>query len=183
VPEVRVKNKTVLPSDVARGGEVFSQYGDFIRAVIRYKVKNEALAEDIFQDFFLSIVSKPIPPGVNNIRGYLYKAIINDVVDATRRVEQYKARVNKYIKFSNFSVHKNEMENALIEEEETERMFKLIEGWVRRSEARAISLRYRNGCKVKEVAKQMQVEHRTVSKYITSGLGKIRKYLTVKQGV
>ncbi|MBN1392780.1 MAG: sigma-70 family RNA polymerase sigma factor [Sedimentisphaerales bacterium] len=183
MPEVRVKNKTVMPDDVARGGEVFSKHGDFIRAVIRYKVKNEVLAEDIFQDFFLSIVSRPIPSGVHNIKGYLYKAIINDIADATRRIEQYKARVNKYIKFSNFSVYKNEMENALIEEEETKKMFKLIEGRVRRSEARAISLRYRDGYKVKEVAKQMQVERRTVSRYITSGLGKIRKYLTVKQGV
>jgi len=166
--------------DVA--AKVFAEYGDFIRAVIHYKVKNEAQAGDLFQDFFLSLVSKPVPAGVQNVRSYLYRAIINDIVDATRRVEKYKTRMNKYAECLNYSINKNTPENALIEAEETDKMFKLIEGWLRRSEAQAISLRYKNSYNIKEVAKKMHVNNRTVSRYITAGLSKIRQFLTVKQG-
>jgi len=182
VPEVRVKKESMPRSNVARAAEVFSEYGDFIRAVIHYKVKNEARAVDLFQDFFLSLVSKPVPAGVQNVRSYLYRAIINDIVDATRRVEKYKTRMNKYAECLNYSINKNTPENALIEAEETDKMFKLIEGWLRRSEAQAISLRYRDNYNIKEVAKKMHVNNRTISRYISVGLSKIRQFLAVKQG-
>jgi RNA polymerase sigma factor (sigma-70 family) len=182
VPEVRIKKESVLPGNVASAAEIFSEYGDFIRAVIHYKVKNDAWASDLFQDFFLSLVSKPIPANIQNVKGYLYKAITNDIVDAVRRVEKYKTRMDKYAECFNYSVNNNRPENALTEAEETAKMFKLIEGWVRRSEAQAISLRYRNSYNIKEVAKKMHVNNRTISRYISAGLGKVRQFLTVKQG-
>lgn len=182
MPEVRIKKESALPSNVAHAAEVFSKYGDFIQAVIRYKVKNEAWAGDLFQDFFLSLVSKPMPSGVQNVRSYLYRAIINDIADGTRRGEKYKTRINKYAERSNYSINKSTPENALIETEETDKMFKLIEGWLRRSEAQAVSLRYKNSYNIKEVAKKMHVNNRTVSRYISTGLSKIRQSLTVKQG-
>ncbi|MFZ0034454.1 MAG: sigma-70 family RNA polymerase sigma factor [Sedimentisphaerales bacterium] len=177
---MRVKKESVPTSDVARAAEVFSEYGDFIRAVICYKVKNEARAGDLFQDFFLSIVSKPVPTEVRNVRSYLYRAIINDIVDATRRVDKYKTRMNKYAECLNYSINKNNPENALIETEETDKTFKLVEGWLRCSEAQAISLRYRDSYDIKEVAKKMHVNNRTVSRYISAGLSKIRQFLIVK---
>lgn len=182
MPEVRVKKKSVPSANVALAAEVFSKYGDFIRAVIRYKVKNEAWAGDLFQDFFLSLVSKPIPAGVQNVRSYLYRAIINDIADGTRRVEKYKTRMNKYAECLNYSINKSAPENALMEKEETDKMFKLIEGWLRRSEAQAVSLRYKNNYDIKEVARKMHVDDRTVSRYISTGLSKIRQSLIVKQG-
>jgi len=182
VPVVRVKKESVPPANVARAAEVFSKYGKFIFAVIRYQVKNDAQADDLFQDFFLSLVSKPLPEGIQNVKGYLYKAITNDIVDATRRVENYKARMNKYAECLNYSVNKNSPENALIEKEQTNKMFRLLEGRLRRSEARAITLRYRNSYNIKEVAEKMRVNNRTVSRYISAGLSKIRQFLTLKQG-
>ena len=179
---VRVKEASELPGNVAGAARIISEYGDFIRAVIHYKVKNDTQSDDLFQDFFLSLVSKPVPAGVQNIRSYLYRAIINDIVDATRRVEKYKTRMNKYAECLDYSINKNTPENALIEAEETDKMFKLIEGWLRHSEAQAISLRYRNIYNIKEVAKKMHVNNRTVSRYISAGLSKIRQFLTVKRG-
>ena len=70
--------------------KVFAEHGDFIHVVIRSQVKNEAQADDIFQDFFLSLVYNPVPKGVKNMKSYLYRAIINDVVDAVRRVKHTK---------------------------------------------------------------------------------------------
>ncbi len=177
---VRVKEASELPGNVTGAARIVSEHGDFIRAIIRYKVKNEDIADDLFQDFYLSLASKPIPGGVRNVRSYLYKAIINDVLDAARRIEQYKTRINKYAECSKYSINKDSPENALIEAEETDKMFEAIEGWLQRRESQAISLRYRNSFDVKEVAKKMNVDDRTVSRYVSSGLSKIRHYLAVK---
>jgi RNA polymerase sigma factor (sigma-70 family) len=182
VPEVRVKKESVPLSNVARAAEIFSEYGDFIRAVIYYRVKNDAQADDLFQDFFLSLVSRPLPAGIRNVKSYLYKAITNDIVDAVRRVEKYKTRMNKYAECLNYSINKNDPENALVEVEQTDKMFKLIEGQLRHSEAQAVTLRYRNSCNIKEVAKKMHVNNRTVSRYLSTGLNKVRQFLTLKQG-
>jgi RNA polymerase sigma factor (sigma-70 family) len=182
VPVVRVKKESVPPANVAQATEIFSKYGKFIFAVIRYQVKNDAQADDLFQDFFLSLVSKPIPKGVQNVKSYLYRAITNDIVDATRRMENYKARMNKYAEYLNYSVNKNSPESALVEKEQTDKMFRLLEGRLRRSEARAITLRYRDSYNIKEVAKKMHVNNRTISRYVSAGLSKIRQLLTLKQG-
>jgi RNA polymerase sigma factor (sigma-70 family) len=180
VPATRVES--VPPGNVDRAAEIFSQYGDFIRTVIYYHVENDAQADDLFQDFFFSLVSKPIPANIQNVKGYLYKAITNDIVDAVRRVEKYKTRIGKYAECFNYSVNNNRPENALIEIEQTNEMFRLIEGWLRHSEAQAITLRYRNSYNIKEVAKKMHVNNRTISRYISAGLSKVRQFLTLKQG-
>jgi RNA polymerase sigma factor (sigma-70 family) len=182
VPVARVKKESVPQGNVARAAEIFSKYGDFIRAVIYYHVKNDAQADDLFQDFFLSLVSKPIPADIQNVKGYLYKAITNDIVDAVRRVEKYKTRMDKYAECFNYSVNNNRPENAFVETEQTNKMFRLIEGWLRHSEAQAITLRYRNSYNIKEVAKKMHVNNRTISRYISAGLSKVRQFLTVKRG-
>ena len=181
MPVARVKKESVPPSNVARAAEIFSEYGDFIRAVIRYQVSNDAQADDLFQDFFLSLVSKPLPADIQNVKSYLYRAITNDIVDAARRVEKYKTRMNKYAECLNYSINKNSPENALVEIEQTNKMFRLLKGWLRHSEAQAITLRYRNSYNIKEVAKKMHVNNRTVSRYISAGLSKVRQFLTLRK--
>jgi RNA polymerase sigma factor (sigma-70 family) len=182
VLEARAKKESVPPSNVVRAAEIFSEYGGFILSVIRYQVKNDAQADDLFQDFFLSLVSRPVPADIQNIKSYLYRAITNDIVDAVRRVEKYKARINEYTGRLNYSINKEMPGNALIEQEQTDKMFRLIEGWLRHSEAQAITLRYKNSYSVKEVAKKMRVNNRTVSRYISAGLSRVRQFLTLKKG-
>ncbi len=182
MPVARVKKKSVPPSNVERAAEIFSEYGDFILAIIRYQVSDDALAYDVFQDFFLSLVSRPLPAGIQNIKSYLYRAITNDIIDAVRRVEKHQAMIHKYAECLDYSINKSSPENALIEIEETNKMFKLIKGRLPCSEAQAITLRYRHNYNIKEVAKKMKVNNRTVSRYISVGLSKLRQFLTVKQG-
>ena len=182
MPVARVKKKSVPPSNVERAVEVFSEYGDFILAVIYYQVGNHAQADDLFQDFFLSLVSRPIPQNIQNIKSYLYKAITNDIVDAIRRAEKYQARIRKYADCLNFSVNKSTPKNALIEEEEIDRMFKFIEGCLPRSEAQAITLCYKHNHNIKDIAREMHVNDRSVRKYIFRGLSKLRQFWTVKRG-
>jgi len=159
--------------------KVFGEYGDFIHAVIRCKVRNEAQADDLFQDFFLSLVSRPPPAEIQNLKGYLYRAITNDIIDAIRRTEKYQSRIHRYAERSRHPVAKHNPENDLIAVEEMNKIFKLIERRLRYSEAKAIILRYRNHYEIEEVAGKMHVSSITIRGYISDGLKKIRKFLRV----
>ena len=159
---------------------IFSEYGDFIYAVIRSKVKNDSQADDLFQDLFLSLVSRPPSGKVQNMKSYLYKAITNDLADAMRRVQKYRAQMSRYAERLTYSTSNGDPQKALIRMEETNKMFELIEGHLKQSEARAITFRYRNHHDTGEIAKIMNVDNRSISRYISVGLKKLRKLFTLK---
>ena len=162
--------------------KTFAQYGNFIRDVIRSKLRNQDEADDVFQDFFLSLVSNPVPMGVKNIKSYLYRAITNDIVDAVRRTEAYKSHLRTYNKDFNYSVNNAHPESALMEKEEIDRMFELMERHLKEGERTAIKLRYMEQCSFNEVAEDMGVKPRSASRYVCVGLGKIRQLLKAKGG-
>ncbi len=54
---------------------VFERYGALIRAIITHNVEDQSIADDIYQNVFLSIVHKPVP-SEGNIEAYLYKLVL-----------------------------------------------------------------------------------------------------------
>lgn len=174
-------NSYDYPKGVERAACIFTEHGDFIHAVIRSRVKDHAQADDLFQDFFLSLVCKPPPASVKKLKSYLFRAITNDMVDAVRRVEKYRARMHRYAEPLRYITGNGDPEKTLAGAEEMNRTFELIERRLQPSEARAITLRYRNDFSIQEIAETMRVDNRSVSKYLYKGLKKIRQLLTVKE--
>ncbi|MBC8472706.1 MAG: sigma-70 family RNA polymerase sigma factor [Planctomycetes bacterium] len=166
---------SMCQKNVGTATEVFAEYRDFIHMVIYSQVKNKSHADDIFQNFFLSLVSKPIPRNVKNIKSYLYRAICNDIVDTQRQVERYNAQIHKYQERCNFSINKTEPENALIKDEQMNKMFGLIKGRLTSSQSQAIALRYGTNHTIEEVAEKMGVKCKSVSRYICTGLRRMRQ--------
>ncbi|MHC4790492.1 MAG: RNA polymerase sigma factor [Planctomycetota bacterium] len=182
MPVVSLKEDSVPLGNVERAAEIFAEYGDFILAVIRYQVNNDDLSEDLFQDFFLSLASKPLPAGIKNVKSYLYRAITNDIVDAARRVENYQTLLHKYACNLDFSINKSKPENALIDIEQINKLVGIIKGWLPHSEAQAMTLRYKYNHSIEEVAEKMNVSKRSVSRYLSAGLSKVRQILKIRQG-
>lgn len=172
----------VPASNVSRAGEVFAECGDFIRAVIESHARDKAQADDLFQDFFLSLVARSVPQGVQNIKSYLYRRIVNYVIDAVRRTKSYQNRIHRYAKRLKYA-GTNRPENPLVEAEEMNKMFELIERRLTRTEAQAVALRYKNDYSIAEVAEEMGVNKRSVSRYISAGVRRIRRLLTVNEGI
>jgi RNA polymerase sigma factor (sigma-70 family) len=170
----RNTNENIQNMKTAAG--LFNKYGDFIYTVIRYKVRDKAMADDLFQDFFLSLVSNP-PSDDRNIKGYLYRAIINDIVDNARRIDRYQAQLQRYSEHLMRSVAGENPENVLVEAEEMDKIFSVIERRLQNSEARAVTLRYVKDYKIKDVAAEMKINNTAAWRYITGGLKKIRFFL------
>lgn len=167
--------KQGLSINVRQAAEVFEQYGAFIRTVIRYNIKNEDIAEDLFQALFLSLVANPIPADVQNIKGFLYRAITNDIKDMMNKISRYKKLVKRYSEIHHNVQYQKKPEDHLIQGEETEKMFKLATRHLSTVEADVVTLRYKDSCDTTEVSQKLNVSPRTVSRYLSVSLGKIRK--------
>ena len=177
--DVRGKNGTT--QDIVSAEEVFEKHAGFIRSVIRFHVKNEAEAEDLFQIFFLFLITKPLPSDLRNIRGFLYKIIIDKIKDFARQSIRYRKKIYNSIENSrNNSI--DSPDRVIIDLEETRKMFDIIRKNLPEKEALAVKLRYLDGYDISETASVMKVKPRTVSRYISIGLKKLRHIFIDKSG-
>jgi len=168
-------------NNVDMAARVFAEHGNLIRAVILAKVKDKAQADDIFQGFFLSLVCRPVPKYVRDVRSYLYRAIANDAFDHIRRMERYEALVGRCSQQYGYCINTPSAEDALITEEEIGKVLRVIERQLNGFESKAIALRYGSCLSIREVAERMNIKTRSVSRYICVGIKKIRRYLTVER--
>lgn len=175
-------NKSQSLDNVQAATKTFLEYGDFIYAIIRRKARDAGQVDDLFQDLFLALVSKPIPQNVQSIRGYLYRAIANDCIDAVRRTKTYRAKLREHREFGNRNKTGDDPQKTMIDAEESEKLFTLVEKQLTGSEAQAATLRYRKDLSVSEVGQEMGVKPQTVSRYLSVGLRKLREFLTQDNG-
>jgi len=144
--------------NVEFASKIFDEYGDFIYKTIRYKVKNRASVDDLYQNFFLSLIARPIPKDTNNIKGYLYRALIHDISDAERQEKKYADVIQKYFKNFKFLINKSHSRNAFKYRKRFEEMLKKNWNRLTPSETEAIMLRYRESCSMTEIARKDEFE-------------------------
>ena len=102
--------------------KIYIEHSDFLREVIACCIKDDALAEDIFQDIFISLLSRRHPRHVYDIRSYLYRSARNSITDKTRRAKQSHSRLDQYASQKNPPVTYDISEGVLMAEEETNKL-------------------------------------------------------------
>jgi len=175
--ELARRDKADVQERVGRASVIFEEHGDEIRATIQFLVSDRSKVDDIFQDVFLAIVDKPIPPDIQNPKGYLYRAIVNDIIDMARRTKSYRGRIQRYAECRKYSIINNDPDNIVIQAEEREKMIELIERQLPPREAEAVIKRYGNDISIGDAARKMHVNKRSFSRYLCLGLKKIRQFL------
>jgi RNA polymerase sigma factor (sigma-70 family) len=171
------KHKRNSRADVKNAARIISEHSRFIRSVISSQISDKAAVDDIFQNFFLSLVARPVPENVKDVRGYLYRAVCNDIVDNHREILRYKTQMKKYRKKIYFSINNHAPENALINEEQLNKMFELIKGQLTSCQFQAIDLHFRGKYSIEQIAEKMGVKVSTVSRYIWTGIKRARQSL------
>lgn len=167
--------------NIAAATRIFEKYGGFIYSVIRYKTSDESLVDDLFQDFFLALAANPVSLEGPKLKAFLYRAIVNDILDAVRRVKSYKNLLKKYAKNRELTINDKRLKNANDFSEKVDSIMENAWGSLSPKEAKAISLRYLEGYSIAEVAEKMKIKPASVSRYICIGLDKIRQSLNSKQ--
>jgi RNA polymerase sigma factor (sigma-70 family) len=176
-PESRDTDADVEVNNVNIAADIFTENWHFIYSVIRSRVSDRNRADDIFQNFFLSLAAVPPSGDIKNIKSYLYRAIMNDIIDDSRRIQRYYSCLNKYAEEFERSDAEGAPENKFIETEEMKKMFECIEKQLQRREAQAIVLRYGKNYKIKDIAAEMGVNKIAAWRYIEKGVRGIKRFL------
>ena len=166
--------------DIKRAARVFAEHGTFIRAIIRFQSDDTSCVEDLYQEFFLKLIRKPLPSGLDDVKSYLYRAVTNDVLDSARQKEGYRHFLKKYSKKIRISINKRAPTNAFLEIEEPDSLFGLLARQLTKRQSQAVTLRYRDDFSLAEIATEMGVNRRTVSRYISSGLRRLKGVLAIE---
>lgn len=179
LPLVVGVDRTVASNDSERrtADAIFREHGEFIRAVLRHQAGNGLDVEDLFQGFYLVLIQKPVPDEVRDVRGYLYRVLVNHVIDAARLRQTYAIAVKKYAKERKISINKRPAENAFIDEEQQDAAISSLARGLQAREAQALVMRYRDDCSILEIATRMGINKRTVSRYLSQSLRKLQRRL------
>ncbi len=162
--------------------ELFKNYGEFIRYVIRKLANHSADIDDIYQDFFLSTSINPLKITQGDIKAYLYRAISNQIIDYYRRDQRYRQVLDDFCNIKNkrydytFCALEQE-EDQDRENRQIDQILAYMENHLPRCQSEAIIRRYRRKNDIKKIAQSMGVSRATVSKYISLGLRKIREII------
>jgi len=162
---------------VAAAAGIFDEYGDFIRDTIRMYVQDEDQAEDLVQAFFVSLVRSPVPEGIQKVKSYLFKAMINDIVDTERRRKKYGCVMRIYAELYIYPEEQKTPPELLVQLEQIRKAIELIQRRLPPREAKAVALRYREQHSVEEAAEKMGVDSMTLRGYVCQGLARIRRLL------
>ena len=177
---VQVAGNLNTSGDAAQlASRIYHEHREFIRRIISVNTKNQNDADDIFQNLFLSLINKP-PRNENNIRAYLYRIVINDCIDATRRANMQRSKMNEYAMVQRSVQSKVDPSELIIKSEEIEKIFTLIDRRLPSHLAYAIRLRYKDNRDNGKIAETMDINRSSVRRYISIGLKKIRQGLKLQ---
>jgi RNA polymerase sigma factor (sigma-70 family) len=160
---------------VGLAAKIFEEHGATIRAFISLQVNGTFDADDIYQTLFLSLVRRPIPSHIQNVSGYLYRAIQNDATDMVRRKQIYKDHISRYAKDPQHKNVQKDVQSMVIEAEDIQKMVQSIKRCLCHHEALAILERFGCNHNGHDIATTKCIKKRTLSRYICTGLKKLRQ--------
>jgi len=159
---------------------IFAEYDGFIRTIIRIQAGTKLDPEDLYQEFYLALLRKPIRADVQNMEGYLYRTLVHHVVNAIRFQETYAQNVKKYAKEARILINNQGSGNAFTGEEQKHTAVARLARHLPGREGQAFVLRYRDDCSILEIAARMGVHRRTVSRYLSECVRRLQGRLAAE---
>jgi len=172
---------TTAARNMKEATEIFEKHTHTIRAAIRFHINDASSIDDIFQDFFLSLVERPVPRRDQNIKAFINRAIRNDVLDAASENRSYHQRNCKYAQMHQDRFKSKAPDELVIHAEDIRQLFDIVENQLLQHETEAIIQKYRYDRDADEAAKAMGVTRRSVSHYLCTGMKKIRNFVQQEQ--
>jgi len=164
--------------------KIIDEYGGLVRSIIHLHADNDYDADDIFQDFFLSLVNKPIPLSPKDTKAYLAQAAINDVFDAIRRRKNYRQHLTQYYQSSKYRRNtQGTPQSIMLQAEEIQKLFDLVKERLATREAEAVLQKYRCGHDTSEAAEEMGINTRTFDRYVCIAMKKLSESVSRKESL
>jgi len=164
---------------------IVTHYGEFLRKYL--KTNKPEHAEDILQDFYLSIVIQPQALPNFLTKSYFKRALRNDIIDNERKKKAYKMFLYRYKHF---------VENTLGREQDVQKttkyifiredvryIYKLAKRKLPVHLYRALVLRYRRQYSIQTISEMLNVDTNVVRVYISTALRKVREVVLINDNI
>jgi len=154
--------------------DLFFEHGDFLMNVF---LKNlpEQDALDAFQTLYLNIVMNGIPENTTNIRGYLYRAATNDIIDFKRKSSTYQKNIHNYSQHLRNSKSNNDPAEKLMRFSQLMKTFERIGKHLSPSVEQVFIQKYQHNLDHHEIAEKLNLKKGTVDRYLSVGTKQIQE--------
>lgn len=164
-------------SNIERVRKLFFRHGDFLKVIISLHISDKEDADDFFQELFLFLIVKPLPKDVKNTKALLNKIVSDKSKDYYRKKSSHKRRISGYSEIIKSKKQPDAAEKIFIEKEQIDKFYDTIRKNLSHQEAQAVTLKFQHDQNNREIAEKMNINSRSVSRYISVGLKKLKKYL------
>ena len=149
-------------------------HGEFLLKIFQKNLQEQD-AYDLWQELFLALVTKPLPSHIPNIRGYLYRVAINDIMDFKRRSQVRQEKIGEYSHLSKPEKNAQNPAQQVMEVESITEIFRQIEQNLPSTLGQVVLNKHKNNMTYQQIAKKMNVKEETVNRYMSLGMKKIRQ--------
>ncbi|NQV34819.1 MAG: sigma-70 family RNA polymerase sigma factor [Phycisphaeraceae bacterium] len=167
-----------LQERVDAAGDLFSEHGTAIYMMITLHLSDKSLADDLYQELFLSVIKKPLPRDLETPVTYLWRVIANDVTDAMRKRRSYnellQKHVNRLLDSDSEDRHVATPLQLLVSKEERSQLISVIHENLYGCEANVLVEKLDHGSSTREIALKLGLKDRSVSHYLSTGLKKLK---------
>jgi RNA polymerase sigma factor (sigma-70 family) len=176
----KTKSQSDRMQDIAN---IFVEHGDFFRSILskKFSLQSGVDIEDLFQEFFISLVENSALPDIKCIKSYLYTAIINDIKDHYR-----KAKVRQKVKYEykKYAPHFRSKDPSMQAEDNDmiNHIRHVMDSHLPRHELDAINQTL-SGNNLIEGAKNMGIKKRSFSHYLCTGVKRLKAFFSETENV
>lgn len=167
-------NSGGIGQNVSQAAELFTVHGDFLLKIFQKNLPEQD-AFDLWQDLFLSLSTKSLPEHIPNIRGYLYRMAVNDIVDFKRRKQLHREKIGEYSHMLKSDPFGKNPAEQLMDIESLSEIFRQIEQNLPSTIGQVVLDKHKNNLTHQEIAEKMNVKQETVNRYMSVGIKKIRQ--------
>lgn len=160
---------------VTRATEFFRHYESHIRGIIDFVVSDQHCAEDLYQEFYLALVKKPLPDDIVDVEGYLFKTLLNKAREQRRKTIRYQKMLERYADRREPESQQGDIPEKVSQQDEVETVMRQAKRILGQREYEVIHMRYCEGQGRQDVGKRLGLKANTISRYIWAGIEKIRR--------
>jgi RNA polymerase sigma factor (sigma-70 family) len=167
-------------SNIETVAEMFAVHGDFLLSVFKKEVSDQD-ASDLWQNLFLTLTTKSVPPNKKNIRRFLYQAAVHDIIDFKRRTQLHEKKNDEYADIARRTQTARSPLQQLIGIESVAEAFKKIEENLPPTIGQVVLHKFRKQLSHRQIAKKMNIKKETVDTYLSVGTKLLEKLEGVKK--
>ena len=159
---------------------LYLEQSQWIRETIDKLVRQGEDADDIFQDFFVMLLTKEQLPNSIGHKGFLFRTLSRDVIDFMRRKKAYQNRLGKFAVKKPPATQSKSTLDGLLSQYECDFITQLIENELPKSIRKVLKLHLDCDADYPEISRRLNIGQASARRYLYLSRKRMKSLLTEK---